>query len=232
MRDGQLYSDQTADRIYTDQTPADQNSGGFLSGAVEQAGGETGGGAYGSSHGATAGSYGSAHGATAGHKEGAGQHSDAEQDYAIELDEDLAPFVDVDAVRFLAAQVGLSPEQAQVMARIGAEAAVENQHRQEAWLQQMIERQISETKAELHAEWGDAMVENVRMASRAVRHYGGEELEALFAETGLLNNPVVIRAFHKAGQGLTEDSAPGYSGPGRPRASLADRLYPTRNEEG
>ena len=46
-------------------------------------------------------------------------------------------------------------------------------------------------------------------AARAARYFGGDELVNLLNESGLGNNPQLIRAFEKAGALLGEDSLKG-----------------------
>lgn len=57
----------------------------------------------------------------------------------------------------------------------------------------------------LKAEWGQKYDQNLNFASRAVQHIGGEELVKVMNETGMGDNPAMIKAFAKIGELLGED---------------------------
>lgn len=57
----------------------------------------------------------------------------------------------------------------------------------------------------LKTEWGQKYDQNINFASRAVQHIGGEDLVKVMNETGLGDNPVVVKAFAKIGELLGED---------------------------
>lgn len=71
---------------------------------------------------------------------------------------------------------------------------------QEAWDQGM-----ASSKSELMKEYGAAYEERLGQANAAVREFGGEELLTILAESGMGNNPTVIRAFAKIGQAMAND---------------------------
>jgi len=69
--------------------------------------------------------------------------------------------------------------------------------------------QASEAAAgELRREWGAAYERRLDEARRAARVLGGDGLLKHFAESGIGNDPQVIRAFAKAGRLLAEAEAP------------------------
>lgn len=73
---------------------------------------------------------------------------------------------------------------------------------------------------------GDKLPETLAVAKRAIDTYGSPALKTLLDETGLGNNPEIIRAFAKAGASLAEDKiVGGHKVPNEP-VDLADRLYP------
>lgn len=63
----------------------------------------------------------------------------------------------------------------------------------------------------LKDEWGPDYAVRLAQAARAARYFGGEDLVTLLNESGLGNNPQLIRAFEKAGALLGEDTLKGTS---------------------
>lgn len=75
------------------------------------------------------------------------------------------------------------------------------------------ERQQAETV--LRKEFGNAFNDRITDAQRALREYGDEngELAKMFSQTGLGNDPNVIRFLASIGEGLREDTVGGTSKP-------------------
>ncbi|WP_421781807.1 hypothetical protein [Kiloniella litopenaei] len=136
------------------------------------------------------------------------------------------------AISELSHALGLSPEQAQALADMDLQAKTQSMENLEREQQQYLSQQIEETTQTLREEWGSKMDVNVRTANRALKALGGSELEGVLSEAGVLNDPVVIRAFHKAGLSLVEDSSPGGAGATRRNRSAAEILYPSSTKEG
>ena len=145
--------------------------------------------------------------------------------YEVRLDEGLEGVIDLDAFKGLAHEVGLSPGQAQALVTLAAQKTQAQEAELAAQVEQQQAAQVEQTTGELKRAWGEAMTANLRVANRALRTFGGAELQERLAQAGMLNDPVVIHAFYKAGQGLREDAAPG-SGTGAGKPSLVDTLYP------
>ena len=101
--------------------------------------------------------------------------------------------------------LGLSPQQLQGLVDFYAG------HQAEAFAAAGRARQLEETRATetLRAEWGPDYTVKLSQAARAARYFGGDELVNLLNESGLGNNPQLIRAFEKAGALLGEDSLKG-----------------------
>ena len=101
--------------------------------------------------------------------------------------------------------LGLSPQQLQGLVDFYAG------HQAEAFAAAGRARQLEETRATeaLRAEWGPDYAVKLSQAARAARYFGGDELVNLLNESGLGNNPQLIRAFEKAGALLGEDSLKG-----------------------
>ncbi|KLN61885.1 hypothetical protein WH96_06310 [Kiloniella spongiae] len=136
------------------------------------------------------------------------------------------------AISELSHALGLSPEQAQALADMDLQAKTQSMENMEREQEQYLSQQIEETTQTLSDEWGSKMDVNVRTANRALKALGGSELEGVLSEAGVLNDPVVIRAFHKAGLSLVEDSSPGGAGATRRNKSAAEILYPSSTKEG
>lgn len=69
--------------------------------------------------------------------------------------------------------------------------------------------EAEQTTNSLKREWGAAFNEKIIRAQSAVREFGGEELMGFLNETGLGNNPVMIKLFDKLGGLVKEDSVAG-----------------------
>lgn len=76
---------------------------------------------------------------------------------------------------------------------------------------------------------GDKLNENLAVAKKALDTFGTPELNKLLKETGLGNNPEIIRAFYRAGKAISEDSFVAGS-QGKPAAGRdpAKSLYPNQ----
>ena len=150
--------------------------------------------------------------------------------YEVTLDQGLEGVIDLEAFKGLAHEVGLSPGQAQALVTLAAQKTQAQEAELAAQVEQQQAAQVEQTTGELKRAWGEAMTANLRVANRALRTFGGAELQERLAQAGMLNDPVVIHAFFKAGQGLREDAAPGSgtgaSGTGAGKPSLVDTLYP------
>lgn len=92
-------------------------------------------------------------------------------------------------------------------------------------------RQVQQLEA-IRNEWADAaqvdkefggekLNENLAVAKKALDAFGSPELRALLNESGLGNNPEVIRFMYRAGKAMSEDTfvgnSPGADGKGNPK---------------
>lgn len=57
----------------------------------------------------------------------------------------------------------------------------------------------------LKSEWGTAFDQNLDMAKMALKEFGGDDAVKLMNETGLGDDPRVIRLFEKVGRAMSED---------------------------
>lgn len=72
---------------------------------------------------------------------------------------------------------------------------------------------------------GEKLNENLSTAKKALDAFGTPELKALLNESGLGNNPEVIRFMYRAGKQISEDTFIGGKAPSGSDKSLADKLY-------
>lgn len=72
---------------------------------------------------------------------------------------------------------------------------------------------------------GDKLNESLSVAKKALDQFGSPELKKLLNESGLGNNPEVIRVFYRAGKAISEDTFVGGKAP-KANANDARTLYP------
>lgn len=76
---------------------------------------------------------------------------------------------------------------------------------------------------------GEKLNENLAVAKKALDAFGSPELRTLLKETGLGNNPEIIRAFYRAGKAISEDSfVAGSQGKPSSYKDPAKSLYPNQ----
>lgn len=102
----------------------------------------------------------------------------------------------------VAHKLGLTPSQVQGL--LDFYAGHQSQSAQTA----MRGRLDDETQAIglLQQEWGGAYDAKVGQAARAARYFGGEPLIQFLNQSGMGNNPELVRAFAKVGSMMTEDT--------------------------
>lgn len=136
----------------------------------------------------------------------------------------------LDELKATAKELGLTQEQAQKVADLGAKQA-------QAFTNQLVEYQRNQT-----AEWanatkadkeigGDALDANLGVAKKALDAYATPELKKLLNDSGLGNHPEVIRTFFKVGKAISEDGKiiTGSAGQqSREAVPIENRLYPNQ----
>ena len=99
----------------------------------------------------------------------------------------------------------------------------------------MAERQQAQLDA-IRSDWeqsskadkefgGEKLAENLGIAKKALDAFGTDELKSLLKESGLGNNPEVIRFMYRAGQNISEDKFIGGQAPPLSGKTFADKLY-------
>jgi len=117
--------------------------------------------------------------------------------------------------------LGLSQEQAQKLVALQAESAKSYTDTTLANFQQQVET----WKQESTALYGAKSKEEFGIAAQAVNRFGSPELRAMLNETGIGNNPELVKYFNKVGHAIKEES-PNDGMRVNEKASDADVFYP------
>jgi hypothetical protein len=134
----------------------------------------------------------------------------------------------LDELKAFAKEKGLTQEEAQKLADLGAKQA------------QGFAAQVVAQQKEATAKWaeettsdkeigGDKLPENLAVAKQALDKFGSPALKALLNQSGLGNHPEVVRFMVKAGKAISEDGRiiSGDAGQSdRAKTPLENRLYP------
>lgn len=102
-------------------------------------------------------------------------------------------------------KAGLTPKQHEAVLRYYGETLSE-QHTASA---QQRQAALSEGTNALKAEWGDKFDAHLDIARSVIAKFGDEGLMDTLVESGAANNPAFIKALHKIGSAILEDSARG-----------------------
>jgi hypothetical protein len=136
----------------------------------------------------------------------------------------------LDELKATAKELGLTQEQAQRVADLGAKQA-------QGFAAQLVEQQKTMT-----AEWaeqtttdkeigGDKLPENLGVAKKALDTFGTPALKTLLNQSGLGNHPEVVRFFVKAGKAISEDGqlvTGAAAQTDRAAKPIENRLYPNQ----
>lgn len=109
------------------------------------------------------------------------------------------------AMREAAHRVGLTAQQFAALARADAEYM---ETEKAAFGEKMTQTQ-QESIAGLKKEWGSAFDQNLDLAKRAVRHFGGDDLVKELDDSGMGNHPTLAKAMAKIGRMIAEDEIVG-----------------------
>ena len=98
-------------------------------------------------------------------------------------------------------EFGLSNRQAAQLYSWFVGTSAKGMEEQNQAVSQAAEKGINSLKT----EWGSAYEQNLDMAKSALKEFGGDEAVALMNDTGLGNDPRVIKLFQKIGRAVSED---------------------------
>lgn len=102
----------------------------------------------------------------------------------------------------LAFEAGLSQDQAKKM----SDAYLVMERERAQMMQKEAEIQAVNNINQLKEEFGTAFDKQIEIAKRAVVSFGGEELKQVLNETGLGNDPRIVKMFANIGKQLLEDT--------------------------
>ena len=149
----------------------------------------------------------------------------APEDYVFEMPEGVTiDDATLGDLKTLAKDLGLSQEQAQKIADLGAQQSQRWADMQTEYATKAREEWAAAAKAD--SEYGGAAFQaSISSASKAIKQFGTPEFVNLLNETGLGNHPEVIRAFYKVGKMIEDDGiVPGGRNSEQP-TDAAKRLY-------
>lgn len=123
----------------------------------------------------------------------------------------------------VAKELKLDQATAQKVADVGAKMAQRQAEQRTAEIASWAEQ----TKADPEIG-GEKLAANLAIAQRAIDRFGGDALKEVLNATGLGNHPVLVKAFLKAGQAISEDgSLP--RGTASAEVDAAKKLFPNMN---
>jgi len=118
-------------------------------------------------------------------------------------------------------RLGLNKQQFAGLVRFMAEKGQQGAQAAEVNMEEVQKQSV----AALQQEYGAAYEQNLSLAKSAVEQFGGEELKTMLNQTGLGNNPELIKAFARIGKMVASDEIIGRGG----RESFV--LSPTEAQE-
>jgi len=151
--------------------------------------------------------------------------SQAPESYELKLPEGLEE-TDLESVKAAAKQLGLTAEQAQLLAE------------QQASQKQQFQQSAIESFNALTGQWleqaksdpeygGDNFERNLQYATTALDKFATPEFKAALNESGYGNHPEMIRIFSRIGKTLAEDKPVGGEGEKGGETDAAKLFYPT-----
>lgn len=105
----------------------------------------------------------------------------------------------------IAKELGLTQDKAQALADIGVKLGQKFQQAQIDFHQKTMKEWADQARADKEIG-GEKLAENLAIAEKALDQFGSPELKALLIHTGLANHPDMIKAFHRIGQAISDDS--------------------------
>ena len=72
---------------------------------------------------------------------------------------------------------------------------------------------LTEAETKLKTDWGDSYDENLSLALKGIDKFGGPDFKKHLDDTGLGNNPLMVKTFYQIGKAMSEDTLkPGEGG--------------------
>lgn len=119
------------------------------------------------------------------------------------ISEDAKEYVETRTADFKAKahELGLSQQQAAQL----YEWYMDHDQERTATITETSQRLQQEAETALKNEWGDAYDANINAAKTALAEFGDEDLVNYLEQTGLGDNPAMIKAFNKIGRSMLGD---------------------------
>jgi len=89
----------------------------------------------------------------------------------------------------------------------------------------------NEAEIKLKADWGDKYTENVEISRRAAKALGGEEFITFMDQSGLGDNPIMVKTFHDIGTKILEDAILKGTPPGVSAGEEGVLSYPSMDKK-
>lgn len=143
----------------------------------------------------------------------------------IELDQDS-----FDRFTAMAKEHGMPQEIAQQYADFGAELVMKAQEGTVETLSDQWTETLSKWVDEIKTDkelGGDKLPETLSVARKAIATFGSDELVKTLEETGMTNNPALLRFAYNIGKALSDDKFHSGNASHGGSKSLGDILYPT-----
>lgn len=128
----------------------------------------------------------------------------------------------------LAKEFGLTQEQAQKIADLGAAQSQKWVALQEQAITEASTQWVEQVKSDKEIG-GDRLSENLGIAKRALDRFGSPELSKLLDESRLGNHPELIRTMYRIGKAISDDAVVPGSRSAFGSNSPAQRLYDNSN---
>jgi predicted alternative tryptophan synthase beta-subunit len=137
----------------------------------------------------------------------------------------------VDAVTPILVKKGFTQEEANSLVETHAKALAEvmkaDEAKRETDFKEWMKTNVTNYQNKLKSEWGASHDANLAVAQRGMARVFSAEAKALLDETGLGNHPEFVKAFHKIGLMVSEDTPPPNLLPNAGLKAAADVLYPS-----
>lgn len=155
------------------------------------------------------------------------------EETAPEYEFSFAEGVEVDPdtlgnLKELAKELGLTQEQAQKIADLGAAQSQKWVALQEQAITEASTQWVEQVKSDKEIG-GDKLSENLGIAKRALDRFGTPELSKLLDESRLGNHPELIRTMYRIGKAISDDAVVPGSRSAFGSNSPAQRLYDNSN---
>jgi hypothetical protein len=155
-----------------------------------------------------------------GNKDGEG--TKAPDSYELQMPEGVQlDTAAADEFKGIAKEYGLTQEQAQKVADIGAKMV---QRQTEAY-QAQVQSWVDAVKTDKEIG-GDKLSENLAVARKTIDTFGSPELKQVLNTTGLGNHPEIVKLAYKIGKAISDDGFVRGGNTSSPR-STAEIMYPS-----